>query len=67
MPDPLIEVDRAISDLRRGALVKLVDGSNSILMLAAELLTADQLELLNRQTIISVVENLEELTNKMVQ
>ena len=50
IPDPLIEVDRAISDLRRGALVKLVDGSNSILMLAAELLTADQLEVLNRQT-----------------
>ena len=50
MPNPLIEVDRAISDLRRGALVKLVDGSNSILMLAAELVTADQLEVLNRQT-----------------
>jgi GTP cyclohydrolase II len=42
-PDPLIEVDRAISELRRGAIVRVHDGDNSLLMLAAEALTPEHL------------------------
>lgn len=47
-PDPLIEVDRAISELRRGALVRVHDGNASLLMLAAEALTPEHLGLLTR-------------------
>jgi GTP cyclohydrolase II len=43
MPDPLIEVDRAISELRRGALVRVYDDHASFLMLAVDALTADYL------------------------
>lgn len=48
MLDPLIEVDRAISELRRGALVRVYDGNTSLMMLAAEALTPAHLELLQR-------------------
>ena len=48
MLDPLIEVDRAISELRRGALVRVYDSSKSLMMLAAEALTPDHLQLLER-------------------
>ena len=47
-PDPLIAVDRAISELRRGALVRVHDGDTSLLMLAAEALTPEHLGLLTR-------------------
>jgi GTP cyclohydrolase II len=43
MLDPLVEVDRAISELRRGAPVRVYDGESSVLMLAAEALTAEHL------------------------
>ncbi|CAM3806305.1 GTP cyclohydrolase II [Polynucleobacter antarcticus] len=46
--DPLIEVDRAISELRRGAPVALVDGKTSLLIVAAEALNPDSLEMLMR-------------------
>jgi GTP cyclohydrolase II len=46
MPDPLIEVDRAISEIRRGAVVRVYDGNNSLLMLAVDALSADCLNLL---------------------
>jgi len=46
MPDPLIEVDRAISEIRRGAVVRVYDDSNSLLMLAVDALSADYLRLL---------------------
>jgi len=46
--DPLIEVDRAISELRRGAIVRVHDGDTSLLMLAAEALTPEHLALLTR-------------------
>jgi len=48
MPDPLIEVDRAISELRRGALVRVYDDHKSLLMLAVDALTADYLHVLSR-------------------
>ncbi len=47
-PDPLTEVDRAISELRRGAIVRVHDGDSSLLMLAAEALTPEHLGLLTR-------------------
>ncbi len=47
-PDPLIAVDRAISELRRGALVRVYDGNTSLLILAAEALTPEHLGLLIR-------------------
>lgn len=47
-PDPLIEVDRAISELRRGAIVRVHDGNTSLLVLAAEALTPEHLGLLTR-------------------
>lgn len=47
-PDPLIEVDRAISELRRGAIVRVHDDKASLLMLAAEALTPEHLGLLTR-------------------
>jgi GTP cyclohydrolase II len=49
MLDPLVEVDRAISELRRGAPVRVYDGQTSLLMLAAEALTADHLARLTRE------------------
>lgn len=44
MSDPLIEVDRAISELRRGALIRIVDGSHGILLTAIEALSAEAME-----------------------
>lgn len=46
MPDLLIEVDRAISELRRGLPVRVLEGHRSVLMLAAEALSAEHLEML---------------------
>lgn len=46
MPDPLIEVDRAISEIRRGAVVRVYDERSSLLMLAVDALSADCLNLL---------------------
>lgn len=43
MQDPLIEVDRAISEMRRGAAVRVYDDHNSLVMLAVDALTADYL------------------------
>ena len=48
MPDPLIEVDRAISEIRRGAVVRVYDEHNSLLMLAVDALSADYLSLLTQ-------------------
>ncbi len=48
IPDPLIEVDRAISELRRGAIVRVHEGDASFLILAAEALTPEHLGLLTR-------------------
>jgi GTP cyclohydrolase II len=48
MPDPLIEVDRAISEMRRGAAVRVYDDHTSLLMLAVDALNADYLMLLTR-------------------
>jgi GTP cyclohydrolase II len=48
MPDPLIEVDRAISEIRRGAVVRVYDDRNSLLMLAVDALSADYLRLLTQ-------------------
>jgi GTP cyclohydrolase II len=48
MPDPLTEVDRAISEIRRGAVVRVYDGRNSLLMLAVDALSADCLNLLTQ-------------------
>ena len=45
MPDPLIEVDRTISEIRRGAVVRVYDERNSLLMLAVDALSADCLSL----------------------
>jgi GTP cyclohydrolase II len=47
MPDPLIEVDRAISEIRRGAVIRIYDERNSLLMMAVDALSAD---CLNRLT-----------------
>ena len=48
MPDPLTEVDRAISEIRRGAVVRVYDERNSLLMLAVDALSADCLNLLTQ-------------------
>jgi GTP cyclohydrolase II len=48
MPDPLTEVDRAISEIRRGAVVRVYDENNSLLMLAVDALSADCLNLLTQ-------------------
>lgn len=48
IPDPLIEVDRAISEMRRGAVVRVYDGHHSVLMLAVDALTAGYLSLLTQ-------------------
>ena len=48
MTDPLIEVDRAISELRRGALVRVYDAHTSFLTLAVDALTPDYLDLLTQ-------------------
>jgi GTP cyclohydrolase II len=45
MPDPLIEVDRTISEIRRGAVVRVYDERSSLLMLAVDALSADCLSL----------------------
>jgi GTP cyclohydrolase II len=46
--DPLIEVDRAISELRRGAMVRVYDTNMSFLALAVDALTPDSLNLLTQ-------------------
>ena len=48
-PDPLIEVDRAISELRRGAGVRVHSGTTSVLMLATEAVSTDMLVLFAAQ------------------
>jgi GTP cyclohydrolase II len=48
IPDPLIEVDRAIAELRRGAFVRVYDENSSFLMMAADVLTSDSLEILTQ-------------------
>ena len=47
-PDPLIEVDRAISELRRGALVRIYDNNMSFVALAVDALTPDNLNILTQ-------------------
>ena len=47
--DPLIEVDRVISELRRGASVRVQLGESSVLMLAAEAVNAESLRALASQ------------------
>ena len=47
-PDPLIEVDRAISELRRGALVRIYDNKMSFVALAVDALTPDNLNILTQ-------------------
>jgi len=44
--DPLIEVDRVISELRRGASVRIHLGEVSVLMLAAEAVSLESLTVL---------------------
>ena len=44
MSDPLIEVDRAIAELRRGASVCVLDGPKSLLMTATEVLSEEAVE-----------------------
>jgi GTP cyclohydrolase II len=51
MPDPLIEVDRAISEIRRGAVVRIYDERNSVLMMAVDALSADCLNRLTQSGI----------------
>ncbi|BDX22092.1 GTP cyclohydrolase-2 [Polynucleobacter sp. TUM22923] len=46
IPDPLVHVDRAISELRRGAAVSVIGEQKHLLMVAAEALTPEQLEML---------------------
>lgn len=46
--DPLIEVDRAISELRRGAVVRVYDDHDGLLILAVDALTTDYLNLLTQ-------------------
>ncbi len=48
IPNPLIEVDRAISELRRGALVRVYDEKMSYLTLAVDALTPEYLKLLTQ-------------------
>jgi len=47
-PDPLIEVDRAISELRRGALVRIYDNKMSFVALAVDALTPGNLNILTQ-------------------
>ena len=47
--DPLIDVDRVISELRRGASVRVHLGESSVLMLAAEAVNAESLRALASQ------------------
>jgi len=42
--DPLVDVDRAISELRRGAVVRVYDEHVSFLMMAVDALTAEYLD-----------------------
>ena len=53
MSDILIQVDRAISELRRGARVLVCAGDFRLLMLAAEAATTESLRLLSTQTSFS--------------
>lgn len=48
IPDPLIEVDRAISELRRGTVVRVYDTKSSFLTLAVDALTPDSINLLTQ-------------------
>jgi len=44
MSDPLIQVDRAISELRRGASVLVYAGETKLLMMAVEGVTDEKLK-----------------------
>ena len=46
--DPLIEVDRAISELRRGAMVRVYDSNMSFVALAVDALTPANLNILTQ-------------------
>ena len=48
IPDPLIEVDRAISELRRGAMVRVYDTNMSFVAIAVDALTPDNLNILTQ-------------------
>ena len=48
MLDPLIEVDRVISELRRGGMVRIEGSGSSIVMLAVDALNADTFKLISR-------------------
>jgi GTP cyclohydrolase II len=48
MLDPLIEVDRVISELRRGGMVRVEHSGSSIVMLAVDALNADNYKLLSQ-------------------
>ena len=50
MSDPLIQVDRAISELRRGASVLVCSGDARLLMLAVEGVTEDKLAQMRQET-----------------
>ncbi len=52
--DPLIEVDRAISELRRGASVRVHLGDVSVLMLAAEAVNPDSLSALKSEAVAPI-------------
>jgi GTP cyclohydrolase II len=47
MLDPLIEVDRVISELRRGGMVRLEGSGSSIVMLAVDALNADNFKFIS--------------------
>ena len=47
MLDPLIEVDRVISELRRGGMVRIEGSGSSIVMLAVDALNADSFKLVS--------------------
>jgi GTP cyclohydrolase II len=47
MLDPLIEVDRVISELRRGGMVRIEGSDSSIVMLAVDALNADNFKLIS--------------------
>lgn len=47
MLDPLIEVDRVISELRRGGMVRIEGSGSSIVMLAVDALNADNFKLIS--------------------
>jgi GTP cyclohydrolase II len=50
MPDPLIQVDRAISELRRGASVLVISGETKHLMMSVEGLTEEKLDQMRKES-----------------